>query len=116
MHDDGDVCVGCGRARVLVGTRAASSVAFAVAALALAVVPRRSWLRWRNCCRGSMDRARLGLLDDQWLLGVCQGLRLAGVIVGGDQRRCMTVALLAPAWHVWSTPRPGLTPSPRQSA
>ena len=42
MHDDGDVCVGGGRAHVLVGTRAASSVAFAVAALALAVVPRRS--------------------------------------------------------------------------
>ena len=64
MHDDGDVCVGGGKARVLVGTRAASSVAFAVAALALAVVPRRSWQRWKSCCWSSMDRARLGLLDD----------------------------------------------------
>jgi hypothetical protein len=36
------VCVGGGRARVLVGTRAASSVAFAPATPALAVVPRRS--------------------------------------------------------------------------
>ena len=65
MHDDGDVCVGGGRARVLVGTRATCSVAFAVATLALAVVPRRSWRRWRSCCWGSMDHAWLGLLDDQ---------------------------------------------------
>ena len=65
MHDDGDVCVGGGRARVLVGTRAASSVAFAMATLALAVVPRQSWRRWRSCCWGSMDRVRLRLLDDQ---------------------------------------------------
>ena len=65
MHDDGDVCVGGDRARVLIGTRAVRSVAFVVAALALAVVPVRSWQRWRSCCWGSMDRARHGLLEDQ---------------------------------------------------
>jgi hypothetical protein len=43
MHDGGDeVCVGSGRARVLIGTRAAESVAFAPASPALAVAPRRS--------------------------------------------------------------------------
>ena len=56
MRDDGDVCVGSGRARVLVGTRAASDVALAVAAPALAVVPRRSWRRWSSWCWGSMGR------------------------------------------------------------
>ena len=45
MHDDGGVRVGSGGARVLVGTHVASSVAFTVAAPALAVVPRRSWRR-----------------------------------------------------------------------
>ena len=64
MCDDGDVCVGSGRARLLVGTRAASDVALAVGAPALAVVPRRSWRRWSSWCWGSMGRGRLRLLDD----------------------------------------------------
>jgi hypothetical protein len=67
------VCVSAGRARALVGTRAASSVAFVVAAPALAVVPRRSWRCWSSCCPGSMGRARLGLLDDQLLRQGMQG-------------------------------------------
>ena len=73
MHDDGDVCVGSGRARVLVGTRAASGVALAVVAPALAVVPRRSWRRWSSWCWGSMGRARLRLLDDLLLHRGVQG-------------------------------------------
>ena len=52
------VCGGGGRVRVLIGTRIASSVALAVAAPALAVVPRRSWQRWSICYRGDMGRAR----------------------------------------------------------
>jgi len=64
MHDD-DVCVGGGRACVLVGTCATCSVALAVAAPALAVVPRRFRRRWSSWCWGSMGRARLGPLDDQ---------------------------------------------------
>ena len=43
MHVVVVMYVGGGRARVLVGTRAASSMAFSLAMPALAVVPRRSW-------------------------------------------------------------------------
>jgi hypothetical protein len=42
MHDVVMKCVGSGRARVLVGTRATESVAFAPASPALAIAPRQS--------------------------------------------------------------------------
>jgi hypothetical protein len=61
------VCVGGSKARVLVGTCAACSVAFAVATPALVVVPRLPWRRWSSFCRDSMGRALLGLLDDRLL-------------------------------------------------
>ena len=97
MHDDDDVCVGGGRARVLVGTRAASDVALAVAAPALAVVPRRSWRHWSSCYRGSMGRTRLGLHDDQLLRQGMQGATPCGSNCQLRPASVMTVALLMPA-------------------
>ena len=72
------MCVGGGRARVLVGTRAASSVAFAVATLALAVVPRRSLRRWSSWRWGSMGLGLLRLLDDLLLHRDVQGATPCG--------------------------------------
>jgi hypothetical protein len=68
-------CVGSGRARVLVGTRAAKSVAFAPASPALAVAPRQSWTAMMSVVEVAwMQSAWLGLLDDfSGFVGVCKG-------------------------------------------
>ena len=72
------VCGGGDKVRVLVGTRAASSVAFAVATPALAVVPRRFLRRWSSWCWGSMGRGRLRHLDDLLLHRGVQGATPCG--------------------------------------
>ena len=88
MHDDGDVCVGGTRVRVLVGTRAACSVALTVAR-----PPSPSCLvglAGVGVVGVGVAWVALGLdfLTTCCFIEVIKGLRLAGVTVWGDRRQC----------------------------
>ena len=107
MHDDDDVCVGGGRARVLVGTRAACSVALAVATPVLAVVPRRSCWRWSSWCWSNLGRAQLRLLDDMLLYRGVQGATPCGCNGLGDRRQRKNAHALTLVWPGWLAPRLG---------